>query len=189
MQFVKIDISWFYLAFESCFKVNFYTLFHIQVTFPSKNIFGNVSNYEFYCACPFKWTSFPEAIRKDIIQTWHDWKPFLSSRGGFHMVYITKSFDCSLSQFVRFLVSKIYRFILNHPQFFPYMEPLIEVPFLTLTTHKHRSKNQILILPILWSMSKGTHLPLKNVSFWIHVTQYSILSIVFVLKLHDFYDE
>jgi hypothetical protein len=102
---------------------------------------------------------------------------------------ITKRFDCSLFQFVRFLVSKIYSFILNHPQIFPYMEPLIEVPFLTLTTHKHRSKNQILISPVLWSMSKGTHWPLKNVSFWIYVTQYSILSIVFVLKLHDFYNE
>lgn len=100
-----------------------------------------------------------------------------------------KSFDCSLFQFARFLVSKIYRFILNHPQFFPYMEPLIEVPFLTLTTHQHRIKNQILISPILWSMSKGTHWPLKNVSFWIYVTQYSILSIVFVLKLHEFYNE
>jgi hypothetical protein len=84
---------------------------------------------------------------------------------------------------------KIYRFILNHPQFFPYMEPLIEVPFLTLNTHKHRIKNQILILPILWSMSKSIHWPLKNVSFWIYVTQYSILSIVFVLKLDDFYNE
>jgi hypothetical protein len=65
------------------------------------------------------------------------------------MVYITKSFDCSLFQFVRFLASKIYRFILNHPQFLPYMVPLIEVPFLPLTTHKHRIENQILILLIL----------------------------------------